>query len=524
MINIKELENICKVKADEDSIKSYSRDASIFEVKPLVVAFPKNIEELSKLVLYAGQKNGVTLSPRAAGTCMSGGSLTEGIIVDMKEGFQSIGEIDKRDNTVWVDTGVYYRDLERKTLEHGLYWAPYTSSKDICCVGGMIGNNASGERSIKYGATIDNTLAVKMLCSDGNEYLFGEISEIELEKKKSQTDFEGEIYRGIYTLISANHEVIKSAKPMTKKNAAGYGLWNVWNEEKKTFNLAKLLVGSQGTLGFITSAQIKLTPVKKYSKMIVLPVVSLSGLAKAVKTIVALNPDVLETYDKHTYELAKIHMPINADRIVWAEGGQLVLFAVFSGDDEAQVISTATSCVENLTKNGFKTEIITDTEVEDSHFALRRASYSLLKNHAPKGFVAVPFIEDTIVPIDKYGDFLEELEEILVDYNMTYTFAGHIGDGSIRLIPLVHCDSSDSANQIFDLADRVYKLTVSFKGSISVDHNDGIIRTPFLKLMFSPKILELFQTTKNIFDPKNIFNPGKKVSGTLDFAKKHTFV
>lgn len=524
MIKTKELEGICKIKTDEDSIKSYSRDASIFEVNPLVIAFPKNVEELRKLVLYVGDKNSLTLSPRAAGTCMSGGSLTEGIMVDMKEGFQNIGEIDIHNSTVWVDAGVYYRDLETKTLEQGLYWAPYTSSKDICCVGGMLGNNASGERSIKYGATIDNILSVKMVCADGNEYLFTELSESELEQKKSQTDYEGELYRNIYALIDSNYQNIMSAKPKTRKNAAGYGLWNIWNREKKTFNLARLIVGSQGTLGIITSVLVKLVPIKKYSKMVVLPVVSLSGLAKAVKTMVDFEPDVLETYDKHTYELAKVHMPINADRVVWGEGCELLLFAVFSEDNDELVSLRAENCFKELVKKDFNPEIISDKNIEDSHFAIRRASYSLLKNHAPKGFLAVPFIEDTIVPIDKYGDFLEKLEQILVDYNMTYTFSGHIGDGSIRLIPLVRCDSSDSTNQIFDLAERVYKLAVSFGGSISVDHNDGIVRTPFLKIMFDSKILDLFKLTKNFFDPKNIFNPGKKVNGTLDFAKKHTFV
>ncbi|MES3005170.1 MAG: FAD-binding oxidoreductase [Patescibacteria group bacterium] len=524
MLNIKELEGICRVSIEEDVVKSYSRDASIFEVKPALVAFPKNIEELKKLIVHAFQSDGITLTPRAGGTCMSGGSLTEGIMVDMKEGFSSIGEIDIQNNQVWVGAGAYYRDLEVKTLAHNLLFAPYTSSKDICCVGGMVGNNASGEKSIRYGATIDNTLAVKMICTDGNEYIFGEITETELEQKLLQKDFEGELYMGIYNILTKYEDQISSAKPKTKKNAAGLGLWNIWNKEKNTFNIGKLLVGSQGTLGFITEVLIKLVPVRPFSKMIVLPISSLAQLAHAVKTILAFNPEVLETYDNHTYVLAKEHMSINAERVLWKDEYKLVLFALFTGDTDSEALLQAAACSEKLKEEAFFPENIDSKEIEDSHFAIRRASYSLLKNHAPKGFVAVPFIEDTIVPIEKYGEFLEGLEEILVDYKMTYTFAGHIGDGSIRLIPLVQCDSRDSVNQIFDLAERVYKLTISFGGSISVDHNDGIIRTPFLNLMFTDEVLRLFQETKNIFDPKNIFNPGKKVAGTIDFAKKHTFV
>jgi len=523
MLSTKEIENICQVSVEEDVLRAYSRDASIFEVQPSVVAFPKNIEELKNLVNYA-TANSVTLSPRAGGTCMSGGSLTKGIIVDMKQGFQKIGEIDLDKKQVWVGAGSYYRDLEIKTLEKGLLFPPYTSSKDICCIGGMVGNNASGEMSIKYGATIDNVLSVKMVCADGNEYTFGEITESELEIKKSQDNFEGDLYKNISQIITDNYDVLVSAKPKTKKNAAGYGLWNVWNKEKKTFNLGKVLVGSQGTLGFITEVLLNLVKVKNHSKMIVLPINSLSSLAEAVKTIIVFHPDVLETYDEHTYRLAEEHMSIKASKINWKEDYKLVLFAVFANDEESEVETAINACKKSLKDQNFNPEVINDKKVEEAHFALRRASYSLLKNHAPAGFVAVPFIEDTIVPIQKYGEFLGGLEEILVDYKMTYTFAGHIGDGSIRLIPLVHNDVVDSVDQVFSLAERVYKLTVSFGGSISVDHNDGIIRTPFLNLMFTKELLDIFVKTKQIFDPKNIFNPGKKVGGSVEFAKKHTIL
>jgi FAD/FMN-containing dehydrogenase len=521
-----DLSDICRFALDDESLRMYSTDASIFEVKPSKIAFPKNVDELKNLVKAVvevaeqGQEK-ITLSPRAGGTCMSGGSLTQGIMVDMKEGFASVGEVDTEKKQIRVESGAYYRDIEKKTLEHGLLFAPYTSSKNICCIGGMVGNNASGEKSIRFGATVDNVVSLKMVCQDGNEYEFGELTEEELNQKKSLAGFEGELYTKLSDLIILNEEVIVSAKPHVRKNAAGYDLWNVWNPEKKTFSVAKLIVGSQGTLGFVTSILLQLVDAPKYTRMVVLPVKSLSHLAEAVKEILNHKPEGLETYDSHTYGLAKVHMPVEAERAKRVDGCDLVLFGQFAEKTEEEINVLARKCVEDLVSKGFEAVYIEDDMEREAHWAIRRASFLLLKDHAPKGFLAVPMIEDTIVPLEKYGEFLVQLEKILEDYKITYTFAGHIGDGSIRLIPLVDYTVAGVTDQIFDLARRVYELTVVFGGSISVDHNDGIIRTPYLSLMFKPEILELFEQTKNIFDTYGIFNPGKKVRGNLEFAKSH---
>jgi len=520
-----EIKKICRVETSEDVLIKYSTDASIFKVHPSAVAYPKNVDELKKLVVYARgaiDTPHLTLSPRGAGTCMSGGSLTEGVMVDMKEGFTGIGQVDVEKRHVWVDSGVYYRDLEKASLTHGLLFPPYTSSKDLCCIGGMVGNNASGEKSLRYGATINSVSALKMVCSDGEEYLFSELTESELEAKKAQGDFEGDVYKKLHTLIVENFDLITQSRPRVRKNAAGYGLWNVWDAERKTFNVAKLMVGSQGTLGIITSILLDLVPAPKYTKMVVVPISNLTELAAGVKEILAHSPEGLETYDSHTYDLAKQYLPKEAGYAERAEGMSLVLFGQFAEDTQEHTDSKALECTEDLQKKGFKAVLIDDDNEQEAHWAIRRASYGLLKDHAPAGFLAVPFIEDTIVPIEHYGEFLEKLERILEDYKMTYTFAGHIGDGSIRLIPLIEWNKGDeTTHHIFDLAQRTYELVIEFKGSISVDHNDGIIRTPYLYLQYSSEMLALFTQVKNIFDSQGMFNPGKKTLGTIEYAKAH---
>ncbi len=523
-MNIDELKKLSKVLDDDLSLERYSTDASIFDVRPKAVALPKSKDELINLINWArrttesGQKT--SLTPRNAGTCMSGGSLTEDVMVDMTSGFSWVDDVTAGAKTIWVGSGTLYRDLDSALAQEKLLFAPYTSSKDICGVGGMIGNNASGEKSMRYGATIDNVRSVKVLLQDGKEYEFGPLNASELQDKLQLTDDEGNIYRSIVKLLEDHWEMIWQARPNVHKNAAGYQLWKVWDRDKTEFNLAKLFVGSQGTLGFVTSAELMIVPRAQFSRMLVLPIDNLARLAKAVKCIVAHHPEGLETYDKHTYSLAKEYMPDQAALAHVAEGQEMVLFAQFSEKTKDETDHAENVCQLALKNLGFEVSTIKNEAEAEAHWALRRASYGLLKDHA-KGVKAVPFIEDTIVAIEHYGEYLAALETILSDYQMTYTFAGHIGDGSIRLIPLVDMEDPGAPDKILSLARRVYDLVFAFGGSMSVDHNDGLIRTSFLEHMYGSDIVALFNKTKDIFDPLNIFNPGKKVRGSRDFARVH---
>lgn len=510
---------------DKDALELMSSDASIFEVMPELVAIPKNEEDLKTLVRNAKvlRESGddISLTPRGGGTCMSGGSLTQSVSVDMKPGFNWVGDFDLQKRTVWIGAGTYHRDLEKAALEHNLLFAPYTSSKDICVIGGMIGNNASGEKSIRYGATVDNVMAIKMVCSDGNEYEFGSLNKEELKEKLSYEGFEGDLYRQLNELVEQNWDALQQARPKTRKNSAGYGIWRLWNKDKTDFNIAKLVVGAQGTLGFVTSAKLRLIEKLNHKRMIVIPIHNLSKLALGVQTIVANNPEGLETYDYHTYDLAKEYLPKEAKLASIADGEHMVLMAQFVEQTKDQTDQYAEVCKKALERKGFTVHTVTDPEEVEAHWAIRRASYGLLLAHPQPNTLAVPFLEDTIVPIEHYGQFLAAVEVIISDYNMTYTYAGHIGDGSIRLIPLVDMEDDNAADKVFELMKRIADLVFAFGGSMSVDHNDGLIRSPLLSRMYGSDIMQLFKQTKTIFDPLNLFNPGKKVGSSVSYSKAH---
>lgn len=514
------------ITADEEAREILSVDASIFKVMPEAVAAPQDEEDLKTLVRNVNSMRDsgadISLTARAAGTCMSGGPLTQSVVVDMKQpGLSWIDEPDIKDSSVWVGAGAYHRDVASKMAEHNLLFAPYTSSRDLCVIGGMIGNNASGEKSIRYGATVDNVIAVRMLCANGEIYEFGSLDEKQLEAKLSLDGYEGDLYRQLNELIEHNHDLVLQARPNVRKNAAGYGIWRLKNKNTGEFNIAKLVVGAQGTLGFVTAAKLRLVELRNYKRMLVVPIEDLSHLAKAVQIAVSQHPDGVETYDHHTYELAKQYLKEDAEAAKIADRQHMVLIVQFSEHTKDQTDHHLDLCVKAFKKAGYNPHVVTDEREIEAHWAIRRASYGLLLEHPLPNTLAVPFLEDTIVSIEHYGEFLAAVETILQDYDMTYTYAGHIGDGSIRLIPLVDMEAADAPDKIFELMRRIADLTFAFDGSMSVDHNDGLIRSVFLPRMYGPEVFQIFKQVKAIFDPKNIFNPGKKIGGDMAYSKAH---
>ncbi|MBC7512646.1 FAD-binding oxidoreductase [Candidatus Saccharibacteria bacterium] len=521
------LQNLIKgeVLSSSAAREAYSKDASIFKVHPLLVAVPKDVDDIAKIIDYATQTNKaggkVTIAARNGGTCMSGGSLTEGIVIDISKYLNRISEVDMFHKTIVVQSGVMHRDVEKSASTHGLVFAPYTSSKDMCGIGGMIGNNASGELSLVYGPTSNNVAQLKAILSDGNEYEFKPLNRKQLKAKLELMTFEGDIYRQVTALLKQNRQLIKTHHPRVTKNAAGYPLWELWDQQEQIFNLGRLFIGSQATLGIVTEATLKLVDKSPHQQMIVCAIDSINQLTEIVRTIVTHGASICETFDHHTYELAQQQYAKDAENAHFANGKRMIVYGIFEGDTKEQAEILAGQA-KNVIESSLHVPVswIESEEVKSSYQAIRRYSYKMLKDLNSNTKKAMPFIEDTIVPLEHYGQFVAALEAILEDYDMTYTYAGHIGEGSIRLIPLVN-RKPDSIDDVMELESRVNELVFAFRGSISVDHNDGIIRTPYLSQQYGEEMVKLFESVKNIFDPYDIFNRGKKVHGTLEFARAH---
>lgn len=513
-----------ELKTDQAELARYSQDASIFQVEPDVVVCPQDLDDLKALVNFVNQTRqagqDLSLTPRNAGTCMSGGSLTDSIMVDLTPNFCGLGEI-QADKTIVVGAGTYFRQIEAVANSQNLMFGAYTSSKDICGIGGMLGNNASGEKSIRFGATTDNTKLVHVVLADGNEYSFGSLNRQELEAKCQQTDHEGYIYRTVEGILSDNQELIAARRPKVRKNAAGYDVWRVWDNQREIFNLAHLFIGAQGTLGIITGATLQLVPKPEFTQLIVIGIDNLSRLSEAVQTVLNHTPEGLEVYDQHTYALAKIHLPDVATQAQAAEGKKLILLAQFAEVSSARTEQVARTVVSELEKANFAVNYIDNPAEAEAHWQIRRAAFKLLKDHAHGQSRACPFLEDTIVSVTHFGEFVLALEAILSDYDLTYTYHGHIGDGSLRLVPLIDVEAEGAINLIEELSRRIYDLVIAFDGSISVDHNDGLAKSPYLEQMYGKDLIRVFTEIKQALDPLNIFNPRKKTGADLGYSMAH---
>jgi FAD/FMN-containing dehydrogenase len=531
------------IEDDADSLTHYSHDASIFEIRPEVVVFPRTADDVCRLVSYAASHSGVSVTARSAGTCMSGGSINRSIVMDTTRYLHDMVELERESSVVGQDghavvrPGMYYRDFERATMARGLQYPVYPASRDLCAIGGIVSNNAGGEKSLVYGQTIDYVRSVSAVLADGHEYSFGPLTKEQLDAKKARTDFEGTLYRDVFRLIESNSDVIRNARPKVSKNSAGYQLWRVW--DGTTFNMAKLLCGAQGTLGVVTEATLGLVKPKQHRRMVVVFLDNFDALSAAVTDLLRQKPESLESFDDKTLWFTLRFLPdfvriLGASNIIslgfqflpeaWMviRGGmpKLIVISEFTGDDEQDVITRARRALDAVRAHGIKARLTSGEEESHKYWAIRRSSFNVIRSHT-KGKRTTPFIDDFIIQPKDMPTFLPELYDILRPYKLTLTVAGHVGDGNFHIIPLMDLKDERTRAIIPELSKKVYDLVLQYGGSITAEHNDGLIRGPYLKQMYGEKVYELFRSVKRIFDPNNIFNPGKKIDVDWDWAMAH---
>ncbi len=538
-----------EVSEDESILESYSRDASLFKVRPKLVVYPKDAEDLKNLVRWLREHPSHSVTVRAGGSDMSGGPLGESIIADVTRHLNHIREITEQ--SVWTEPGVFYRDFEKQTLASGLILPCFPASKDLCALGGMIANNCAGEKTLRYGKMENFVLESKMIFSDGREYAVKPLSRALLERKMAQGDFEGDLYKNLFALIEHHKAIIEQARPRVSKNSAGYYLWNVCSTapgtEEFVFDLNKLIVGSQGTLAIVTEAKVRLVPPKPHHDLVALFLESWAELPSIVNAILPYDPESLETFDEETLKLGIRFMPEIAKRahsslfslaarfipeaIIGARMlglPKLVVLVEIAEETEAETKSKVRQVIEALKPFNVYLRVIAKDSEEDKFWIMRRESFNLLRGHV-KNKKTAPFIDDFCILTEKIPEFLPKALEILKKHEIGVNIAGHAGNGNFHIIPLMDLTQESERAKIVTVSDQFYDLVRAYEGSITAEHNDGIMRTPYLPKMYSPEVLALFKKTKEIFDPNNIFNPGKKVpssrrgqvSGTLEYLESH---
>ncbi len=500
---------VLEYREDLPTLEKYATDVSWFKMLPKRVYYPRTVEEVIPIVKDAQVRkkswDQVALTVRAGGTCMSGGSLTEDTVIDMTKYMTKVF-VDPVAKIATAEMGAYFRDIEDEAKKHGLMFAGYPSSHRICGIAGMIGNNASGEKSLRGGATGDNVISMEVVYADGTLHTLAPKDLTAVTEKEE---------RDLLALAQTHGATLRAMHARIKKAAAGYRFDKVI--KGNTFNPIPLFAGSQGTLGIITKATLKLVPIPKHTELLVVSAVSLTELNEVVQSGLHHNAESLETFDKNTFAMARKHLSQHANRLLpyVKEGSELFILMQFSESTHEETHAVTEGCFKELLAAGFYVKMITDREDEASAWQVRRNSFLLMRDHNAPGHRAFPCIEDVIVPPDSIGEFVSGLLPILEKRTQHYGFHGHIGDGSLRIVPVFDFTNGKPMAEILGLMEDVFALVKKLGGSISADHSDGIIRTPFLENFYGPEIAEAFKKIKAVYDPHNILNPGKKVGGTI---------
>lgn len=533
------------VSSDKKILERYSTDESIFSVRPQVVIQPKNksdVEIATKVIARETKRfTSLSLTPRAAGTGLSGGSLTDSIVVDVSTHLHHIGEVVERGDaiTITCEPGAPWRLVEKKLARHSAYLPPYPSSKDICTIGGAVSNNSAGPDSLRYGHCADWVESLDVVLADGHTYTIRALTYKEFKSLVKEKHEHARIAREIFDLIEKNEKEIIRNKPATKKNSAGYSLWHIipegvaaFKKGKGVFDLTRLISGSQGTVGIITSVTLRALKIEKDTTLLVVPVFDLEDAAKVVNKALTYNPINIEFFDGLSYDLALKNpsfFKTNLDKSTYYQT-MLAMYATYhirygrktpeftlliTLDKETLVEHKAAAIVKNVSTDKTRARVVTNHFEAEMLWQIRRASYTLSKFQDPAKRPAA-FLEDMAVPPEHLSKFFIEVKKLFKEFNVTAAVHGHGGDGHFHFYPLLDFTDKMTPLLVEKMSEKFFAVALKYHGNICGEHNDGIIRTPHLSKLFTKKMLEIFKETEHICDPDDIFNPGKKVNPRFD--------
>lgn len=521
-------------------LRSYSHDAGIYEMIPDAVMLPKTSADIKQLVRFVSEHKDLyptlSITPRSAGTDMSGGAIGNSFVLDMTRHFNKIEGLSG--TILQTQPGVFMRDIDPYLEAKQLMLGCVPASRAICTIGGMVGNNSGGEQSLRYGNTEQSVRELKVVLADGNEYTVKPLTKRELDKKIKENTYESELYRKVYELIEANYDLVKNARPKVNKNSMGYNLWSVWDRGTQIFDMTHLFTGSQGTLGVITDIKIEAVPKAKHEGLLLIYLTSLHKLGKIIPAVMKHNPATFEGFDDITFNLGIKYFSMFRKKLGAKEWlrqqtsllgtvakfrghlPNMLLMAEFEGETQAEVYRKISDLHNDLRRFNVRMDIEGDEASEAAFWQIRRAALGLLRNQVKHRY-ASPFIDDMTVQPKHMPEFVPELRKVIRKYRLPATIQGHFGDGNFHVIPLMDIANEKDQTKLEPVMRELIPIVLKYEGTMAGEHNDGLVRGPWLPAVFGDEMYQLFKQTKELFDPHYIFNPHKKTDATWQFSMDH---
>lgn len=512
-----------EVMTSTDARRYFSTDASILQVAPALIVYPRNENDVRKTARFTWQlaERGrvIPITARGSGTDQTGAAIGSGIMIVFPAHMNRVLELDTKSNTVTVEPGINYAKLQQTLHTHGRFLPPFPSSIEYSTIGGAISNNAAGEKSVKYGDTRSFTKSLRVVLANGEVIETRRLSKKELSKKLGLATFEGEIYRSVDTLLEEQKNVLEDFRTHTTKNNAGYDLLDIKHKDG-SFDLTPLIVGSQGTLGIVTEAVMDTESHNPQTNLMLVTFDSLENLQSAVLELRDLSekPSAMEFIDGNIIQQVHALNPNQLKDIIPEPFPAAVLLVEFDGGDR-QLKKLGKKANKIFEKYSISQQTATEPDQQQQFWKLRQATGSIISHN--EGLLrAVPVIDDAAVPPDQLRAFIEGIYKLQQANGVKPGVWGHAGDGNLHLQPKLNLGHVGDRQKAFRLMEEHQKLVKSLGGTISAEAGDGRIRAPFLEGTYGAEAYALLQKVKNIFDPYGTLNPGVKFGTSADDVKE----
>lgn len=519
-----------EVRFDEMTRGLYSTDASVYQIEPLGVVFPRDHADVVAAVQVAARHR-VPILPRGGGTSLSGQSVARALVLDLSRHMHHILRIDPEQQLARIEAGVVLQQLNTALRPHRLQFGPDVSTASRAALGGMIGNNSAGSHSLIYGKTIDHIKELRVVLADGTELTCGPLTPEELAAKQALPTQEGRIYREFTRLVKEHETDIIARYPRLLRRVSGYNLdvfvprfaatlpqapaalkLDGQFPERQLFNLARLIVGAEGTLGIVTEATVYAIPLPRERAVACLLFESVDTAVQAVPKILECLPSAIELLDRNIVELSRENLQYQ-QYLDFVEGAPAALLIVeFMGETPLHVADGLLLLEQRLRDRTGLVKIIRAASAEqtDKIWRCREAGAPLLLS-IPGARKPIAFVEDPAVEPSRLPDFTRRFREILTRHGANGAYYGHASVGCLHLRPMIDTKSAADLQRMKAISDDVQKLVVEFRGSMSGEHGDGLSRSYHNPALFGPRLFAAFQQIKELFDPDRLLNPGKVV-------------
>jgi FAD/FMN-containing dehydrogenase/Fe-S oxidoreductase len=520
-----------EIRFDPTSRRLYSTDGSVYHIEPLGVVVPRTAADVVAVVQIAGEMN-IPITARGGGTSLSGQSIGPGVVLDCSKYLNAVLDIDPTGRVARVQPGVVLDQFNRALAPHGLQFGPEVATASRANLGGMIGNNSAGARSIIYGKTIDHVRRLAVVLSNGSHTDFGPLAPAEWDVRAGQRTFEGEIYRGVRQTVRDNAEEIHKRFPRLLRRVSGYNLDYLCDRLDPVGNalrgvpplaerhggrslqagLHQLVIGGEGTLAVVTEAELNVVPRPKARGLLVAHFSSLAASMDALAPCLDFRPSAVELLDKLLIELSRANLSLRDAMAPIVGQPETLLMIEFIGDDSAEVADRVEKLRQRLHGVSGVEALVPalDAAVRDPLWAARSAAAGLLYG-VPGDRKPIAFVEDPAVEPARLPEFVARFRELLKAHGTDGAFYGHASVGCLHLRPMLNLKDAAEVARMRSIAEDVTDLVLEFGGALSGEHGDGLVRSEWNRKMFGPVVYGAFCRVKHLFDPKYLLNPGKVV-------------